>query len=64
MDRYGDRDGDGLLEYNRQSNDGLVHQGWKDSDDAIFHADGSLADPSPCVKCRATLTPLGGRVPR
>lgn len=43
MDRYGDRDGDGFLEYNRQSHDGLVHQGWKDSDDAIFHADGTLA---------------------
>jgi glycogen debranching enzyme len=43
MCRYGDRDGDGFLEYSCQSRDGLVHQGWKDSDDAIFHADGSLA---------------------
>jgi glycogen debranching enzyme len=43
IDRYGDRDGDGFVEYQRQSADGLVHQGWKDSDDAIFHADGSLA---------------------
>jgi glycogen debranching enzyme len=43
MHRYGDRDGDGFLEYSRRSSDGLVHQGWKDSDDAIFHADGSLA---------------------
>jgi glycogen debranching enzyme len=43
IDRYGDRDGDGFVEYQRQSDDGLVHQGWKDSDDAIFHADGSLA---------------------
>jgi glycogen debranching enzyme len=43
MHRYGDRDGDGFLEYSRQCQDGLVHQGWKDSDDAIFHADGSLA---------------------
>ena len=43
MHRYGDRDGDGFIEYSRQSHDGLVHQGWKDSDDAIFHADGSLA---------------------
>jgi glycogen debranching enzyme len=41
IDRYGDRDGDGFVEYERQSVDGLVHQGWKDSDDAIFHADGS-----------------------
>ncbi len=43
IDRYGDRDGDGFVEYQRQSVDGLLHQGWKDSDDAIFHADGSPA---------------------
>jgi glycogen debranching enzyme len=43
MHRYGDRDGDGFLEYSCECHDGLVHQGWKDSDDAIFHADGSLA---------------------
>lgn len=43
IDRYGDRDDDGFVEYYRQSADGLVHQGWKDSDDAVFHADGSPA---------------------
>jgi glycogen debranching enzyme len=43
IDRYGDCDGDGFVEYQRQSGDGLLHQGWKDSDDAIFHADGSPA---------------------
>jgi glycogen debranching enzyme len=43
IDDYGDRDGDGFVEYHRQSADGLLHQGWKDSDDAIFHADGSAA---------------------
>jgi len=43
IDRYGDRDGDGFVEYQRQSADGLLHQGWKDSDDAIFHVDGSPA---------------------
>ncbi len=43
MERYGDRDGDGFLEYNHRCQDGLIHQGWKDSDDAIFHADGMLA---------------------
>jgi glycogen debranching enzyme len=43
IDRYGDRDGDGFVEYERQTETGLLHQGWKDSDDAIFHADGSLA---------------------
>ena len=43
IDRYGDCDGDGFVEYQRQSGDGLIHQGWKDSDDAVFHADGSPA---------------------
>ncbi len=43
IDRYGDRDGDGFVEYQRQSGVGLIHQGWKDSDDAVFHADGSPA---------------------
>ena len=43
MDEYGDRDRDGFLEYGRVSQDGLVNQGWKDSSDSIFHADGRLA---------------------
>ncbi len=43
IDRYGDGDGDGFVEYERTSVNGLIHQGWKDSDDAICHADGSLA---------------------
>ena len=43
IDRYGDRDGDGFVEYYRMSEDGLANQGWKDSYDSIFHADGRLA---------------------
>ena len=50
IDQYGDRDGDGFVEYQRQSPDGLIHQGWKDSDDAVFHANGSLA-PAPIALC-------------
>jgi glycogen debranching enzyme len=50
IDQYGDRDGDGFIEYDRRSRDGLVHQGWKDSDDAIFHADGTLAQ-GPIALC-------------
>ena len=42
IDNYGDRNGDGFVEY-RQSHHGLLHQGWKDSDNAVFHADGSRA---------------------
>ena len=40
----GDRDGDGFIEYHRRSAEGLVNQGWKDSQDAVFHADGTLAE--------------------
>ena len=43
IETYGDRDGDGLVEYGRRTVQGLANQGWKDSHDAIFHADGSLA---------------------
>jgi len=43
IDRYGDRDGDGFVEYYRESENGLVNQGWKDSHDSVFHADGQLA---------------------
>lgn len=43
MKTYGDRDGDGFIEYYRHSSRGLVNQGWKDSHDAVFHADGALA---------------------
>ncbi|MXQ13086.1 amylo-alpha-1,6-glucosidase [Microvirga makkahensis] len=43
IDRYGDRDGDGFVEYGRMTEGGLINQGWKDSHDSIFHADGSMA---------------------
>ncbi|MBO0695170.1 MAG: amylo-alpha-1,6-glucosidase [Verrucomicrobia bacterium] len=50
IDRYGDVDGDGFVEYARRSKHGLIHQGWKDSHDAIFHADGSSAE-GPIALC-------------
>jgi glycogen debranching enzyme len=43
IDHFGDRDGDGFVEYGRLTPQGLLHQGWKDSQESIFHADGSLA---------------------
>ena len=46
MDRYGDLDGDGFLEYARHSGKGLIQQGWKDSHDSVFHEDGKLAEAS------------------
>jgi glycogen debranching enzyme len=44
IDGPGDPDGDGFVEYARANEQGLVNQGWKDSHDAIFHADGRLAE--------------------
>jgi glycogen debranching enzyme len=44
IDGPGDPDQDGFVEYQRASEQGLANQGWKDSYDAIFHADGSLAE--------------------
>ena len=43
IDKYGDHDGDGFVEYYRVSENGLTNQGWKDSQDSIMHADGTLA---------------------
>jgi glycogen debranching enzyme len=43
MSTYGDPDGDGFLEYESHCTGGLIHQAWKDSDDAIFHASGDSA---------------------
>jgi glycogen debranching enzyme len=47
---YGDPDGDGFVEYLRRGPKGLVNQGWKDSKDAVFHADGALAE-GPIALC-------------
>ena len=46
IDRDGDLDGDGFIEYLRQSPEGLVQQGWKDSGDSVWHRDGRLAEGS------------------
>ena len=50
MDRYGDADGDGFLEYARRSGKGLIQQGWKDSHDSVFYEDGKLAE-APIALC-------------
>ena len=44
IDGAGDADEDGFIEYYRATDQGLANQGWKDSQDAIFHADGHLAE--------------------
>jgi glycogen debranching enzyme len=47
---YGDRDGDGFVEYKRLNDRGLINQGWKDSWDGINFADGRLAE-APIALC-------------
>ena len=54
IDRHGDCDGDGFLEYERRSPGGLLNQGWKDSEDAIVGADGKPAEgPIAVVEAQA-----------
>lgn len=50
IDEHGDVDGDGFVEYARRSAEGLVQQGWKDSNDSVFHRDGQLAE-APIALC-------------
>jgi glycogen debranching enzyme len=50
VERFGDRDGDGYLEYIREGRVGLANQGWKDSGDSVRFADGRLAEP-PIALC-------------
>jgi glycogen debranching enzyme len=50
IDGPADPDGDGFIEYARLASTGLVQQGWKDSNDSVFHADGALAD-GPLALC-------------
>ncbi len=50
IEKYGDRDGDGFVEYLRPNSHGLVNQGWKDSWDGINFADGRMAEP-PIALC-------------
>ena len=50
IDNFGDIDADMFVEYARQSDTGLLQQGWKDSQDSIFHADGTAAK-APIALC-------------
>ncbi|MEP7015813.1 MAG: amylo-alpha-1,6-glucosidase [Verrucomicrobiota bacterium] len=60
IDTFGDIDGDGFIEYMRSSQGGLRNQGWKDSDAAIFHADGSLAE-GPIAVCEVQAYVYGAK---
>lgn len=50
IEQFGDRDGDGFVEYQRATDRSLVNQGWKDSFDGVNFADGRLAEP-PIALC-------------
>jgi glycogen debranching enzyme len=50
IEHYGDRDGDGFVEYIRPNEHGLINQGWKDSWDGINFADGTMAE-APIALC-------------
>jgi glycogen debranching enzyme len=50
IERFGDADGDGYVEYQRATDRGLANQGWKDSWDGIRYADGRVAD-APIALC-------------
>lgn len=50
IDKYGDIDGDGFVEYSRKAVGGLGNQGWKDADDSVFYSNGELAVP-PIALC-------------
>ncbi|TMB27353.1 MAG: amylo-alpha-1,6-glucosidase [Deltaproteobacteria bacterium] len=45
IEQYGDKDGDGFIEYRRKTERGLRNQGWKDSWDGVPHLDGTPAEP-------------------
>lgn len=46
LENYGDRDGDGFVEYQREAEGGIANQGWKDSGDSVMHKDGAFAKGS------------------
>ena len=50
MDHFGDRDGDGYIEYQRKTKLGLENQCWKDSWNSMLFHDGTLA-PTPLATC-------------
>ena len=70
IERYGDSDGDGLIDYARGAGTGLANQGWKDSEDSIFHVDGRFPNgPIALVEVQGyafaayqAMAALGGRL--
>lgn len=63
IEEYGDRDGDGYVEYQRTSDRGLRNQGWKDSWDGVNFADGTIAEP-PIALCEVQAYVYGALIAR
>jgi glycogen debranching enzyme len=63
IEDFGDRDGDGYVEYQRATDRGLVNQGWKDSWDGIRCADGTLPR-APIALCEVQAYVYGAFVAR
>ena len=60
IDTYGDHDGDGFVEYYRKTKEGLANQGWKDSQDAVFHRNGHYAE-GPIALCEVQAYVYGAK---
>jgi len=63
IENYGDRDGDGYVEYRRATDRGLANQGWKDSWDGIRYADGRVAE-APIALCEVQAYVYGAYIAR
>jgi len=61
IDKYGDIDGDGFVEYIHKTKNGLTNQGWKDSFDSIMHENNQLADP-PIALCEVQSYVYGAKI--
>jgi glycogen debranching enzyme len=61
INEYGDLDDDGFVEYAAHGNRGLIQQGWKDSNDSVFHSDGAIAEP-PIALCEVQAYVYGAKL--
>ncbi|MBA2664314.1 MAG: amylo-alpha-1,6-glucosidase [Bradymonadaceae bacterium] len=61
IDNWGARNGSGYVAYHKRADKGLLQQGWKDSEDSVFHADGTIAEP-PIALCEVQAYVYGARL--
>jgi len=50
INKYGDLDNDGFIEYRHKAENGLTNQGWKDSFDSVMYENGEFCEP-PIALC-------------